>query len=156
MTRPESLSASQARRIALAAQGFAEPRPTGRIDARHLRRVIDRLGLLQIDSVNVLVRAHYLPVFSRLGPYPRDLLDRLSWGPKAELFEYWGHAASLIPLTLQPSLRWRMDRNRLRENGWSSRMTERRPGFVDQIRDLVRREGPIGAGATVKMRICRP
>jgi uncharacterized protein len=148
VARPETLSAGQARRIALAAQGFAEPRPTGRVDTRHLRRVIDRMGLLQIDSVNVLVRSHYLPVFSRLGPYPRDLLDRLSWGPKAELFEYWGHAASLIPLTLQPSLRWRMDRSRFRENGWASGMAKRRPGFVDEIRELVRREGPIGAGAT--------
>jgi uncharacterized protein YcaQ len=148
VARPETLSAGQARRIALAAQGFAEPRPGGRVDARHLRRVIDRMGLLQIDSVNVLVRSHYLPVFSRLGPYPRDLLDRLSWGRKAELFEYWGHAASLIPLSLQPSLRWRMERNRARENGWATRMSERRPGFLDEIRELVRREGPIGAGAT--------
>jgi uncharacterized protein YcaQ len=146
--RPETLSAGQARRIALAAQGFAEPRPTGRIDARHLRRVIDRMGLLQIDSVNVLVRSHYLPVFSRLGPYPRDLLDRLSWGPKAELFEYWGHAASLIPLPLQPSLRWRMDRSRARENGWATRITRERPGYLDEVRELVRRAGPIGAGAT--------
>ena len=148
VARPETLSAGQARRIALAAQGFAEPRPAGRVDARHLRRVIDRMGLLQIDSVNVLVRSHYLPVFARLGPYPRDLLDRLSWGRKAELFEYWGHAASLIPLSLQPSLRWRMERNRARENGWATRMSERRPGFVDEIRELVRREGPIGAGST--------
>ena len=148
MTRPESLSAAQARRIALAAQGFAEPRPAGRVDARHLRRVIDRMGLLQIDSVNVLVRSHYLPVFSRLGPYPRDLLDRMSWGPKAELFEYWGHAASLIPLTLQPSLRWRMERSRVKERGWATRITRERPGYLDEIRELVRREGPVGAGAT--------
>jgi len=156
VTRPETLSAGQARRIALAAQGFAEPRPTGRIDARHLRRVIDRMGLLQIDSVNVLVRSHYLPVFARLGPYPRDLLDRLSWGRRAELFEYWGHAASLIPLSLQPSLRWRMDVNRFRENGWATRMSERRPGFLDEIRELVRREGPIGAGATGEDRPTSP
>jgi uncharacterized protein YcaQ len=152
VVRPETLSAAQARRIALAAQGFADPRPTGRIDARHLRRVIERMGLLQIDSVNVLVRSHYLPVFSRLGPYPRAALDRLSWGRKAELFEYWGHAASLIPLTLQPALRWRMERNRAKESGWASRVEHRRPGYLDQVRELVRRQGPIGAGATGEAR----
>jgi len=152
VARPETLSAGEARRIALAAQGFAEPRPAGRVDARHLRRVLDRMGLLQIDSVNVLVRSHYLPVFSRLGPYPRELLDRLSWGRKAELFEYWGHAASLIPMRLQPSLRWRMERSRAREAGWAARITERRPGYLDQVRELVRREGPLGAGATGEAR----
>jgi uncharacterized protein YcaQ len=150
--RPDTLSADQARRIILTAQGFAEPRPTGKIDARHLRRVLDRMGMLQIDSVNVLVRSHYLPVFSRLGPYPRELLDRLSWGHRAELFEYWGHAASLIPLRLQPDLRWRMDRSRARESGWATRMDERRPGYIDEVRELVRREGPIGAGATGEAR----
>jgi uncharacterized protein YcaQ len=87
-------------------------------------------------------------VFSRLGPYPREVLDTLSWGRKADLFEYWGHAASLIPLRLQPHLRWRMERNRARESGWASRMAARRPGYLDQVRELVRGEGPIGAGAT--------
>ncbi len=92
-----SMSVDEARRIALAAQGFAEPRPSVRLDRRHLRRVIAQIGLLQIDSVNVLVRSHYMPLFSRLGGYAPELLDA-SWlgaPAKRELFEYWGHMASL-------------------------------------------------------------
>ncbi|MCW2604831.1 MAG: hypothetical protein JWN61_2966 [Pseudonocardiales bacterium] len=104
------LSAATARRIALAAQGFDRPRSGGRIDRRHLRRLIDQIGILQLDSVNVLVPSHYLPVFSRLGPYSRTLLDEFAWGPDKELFEYWMHMASLAPLRTQPSMRWRMAR----------------------------------------------
>src|SRR6478735_7896236 len=103
------MSADAARRTALAAQGFAQPRPTGRIDRRHLRRVFDQIGLVQIDSVNVLVRSHELPLFARLGPYPRASLVEL-FERRRELFEYWGHMASFVPVRLHPALRWRMAR----------------------------------------------
>jgi uncharacterized protein YcaQ len=147
----DSLSAAQARRVAIAAQGLADPRPTGRVTARQLRKVVDRISVLQIDSVNVLSRSHYLPVFARLGPYPRDVLDRLSWGPKAELFEYWAHAASLLPMRLQPLLRWRMagassavDAYRAR---WEAGLERKSPGLLDKVRAMVAEQGPIAAGA---------
>ncbi len=144
----ESLSRSQARRIALAAQGFAEARPGGRVDARHIRRVLDRVAVLQLDSVNVLARTHYLPVFSRLGSYPRSLLDRMAWGgPRREMFEYWAHMASLVPLALQPLLRWRMRAAAERPWGDIQRLEERRPGFLDEVRTHLAAHGPIGSGA---------
>ena len=87
------LTLSQARRIALAAQGFAEARPE-RPTARHLGRLLGRSHLIQIDSVNVLVRAHYMPGFSRLGAYDRGLLDRAAYSRRGrQVFEYWGHEA---------------------------------------------------------------
>src|SRR3954452_2867405 len=146
------LSASAARRIALAAQGFAEPRPTGAVTARHLRRVLDRVVILQIDSVNVFSRAHYLPLFARLGPYPRAALDQLTgYAPKPKpppMFEYWAHAASLVPIELQPLLRWRMAR--ADEEPWPGirRIAKENPDLLDDVIRLVTDQGPIRAGDT--------
>ncbi len=102
------LSARQARRIAIAAQGLAAPRPPGPVTRRAFRKLATELGVIQIDSVNVLTRTHYLPVFSRLGPYPRQMLEDEAWGSKPFFFEYWGHEASLLPMAMQPLFRWRM------------------------------------------------
>ncbi|MGH6999059.1 MAG: DNA glycosylase AlkZ-like family protein, partial [Phenylobacterium sp.] len=89
----EEISAREARRIALAAQGFAERRPAAP-GKRHLLKTIERLGVVQIDSVNVVSRTHYLPMFSRLGAYPRPLLEEIAWGKRPALVEYWAHEAS--------------------------------------------------------------
>ncbi|PZS35430.1 MAG: cytoplasmic protein [Pseudonocardiales bacterium] len=152
MTSTERLSAAQARRIALAAQGFAEPRPTGRVDARHLRRVLSRIAILQIDSVNVFSRTHYMPLFSRLGPYSRDALDKLTAhtaGPvRRELFEYWAHEASLVPVELQPLLRWRMQRAHVDAWGGMRRISRDNPKLLDDVMALVREQGPIRANET--------
>jgi uncharacterized protein len=138
----ESLSPAQARRIALAAQGFADPVPAGGVDRRHLRRVLGRVGLLQIDSVNVLRRAHYLPPYSRLGPYPTGALDELAYGRKKELFEYWGHEASLLPVALHPLLRWRM----ALEHPWGvGRVVAERPELVAWVRAEIAKNGPLTA-----------
>ncbi len=142
----ERLSLAEARRIALAAQGFAE-RPLGRAaDVRALRsRVIGRVGLLQIDSVNVLQRAHYLPAFSRLGPYDTALLDRLAHRAPRRLFEYWGHEASLLPVELHPFLRWRMRRAHDEAWGGMRRIARERPDLVQAVLDDVRERGPLTA-----------
>ncbi len=141
------LSARQARRIALAAQGLAAPRPTGPVTTRRLRALIGALGAVQIDSVNVLTRAHYLPAFSRLGPYPRELLEAQAWGRKPSLFEYWGHEASLMPVALQPLLRWRMERARAGET-WTglARFGRERRDYIDQVLARIEREGPLTGG----------
>ena len=155
-TRAERLPASLARRIALAAQGFAEPRPTGAVGARQLRRVTARLAVVQIDSVNVLSRSHYLPAFSRLGPYARPELDGLAAGRRRALFEYWAHEASLLPVRLHPHLRWRMAA--AEQHAWGSmvRLQRERPGYVAEILDRIRAEGPIRASDLLEPRPSRP
>jgi len=136
------LSAAEARRVALAAQGFAEPR---RADGRAVRRLFDRVGLVQIDSVNVLSRAHYLPGFARLGQYDRDALDRAAHYAPRRLFEYWGHEASLLPVELQPLLRWRMARAHEEAWGGMRRVARDRPQLLRDVLEQVRERGPLAA-----------
>ncbi len=135
-TMTDTLSLAEARRIALAAQGSGDARPRGAPHLRHLHRVLERTALFQIDSVNVLTRMHYLPLFSRLGDYPRALLEDAAWGraSRRTLFEYWAHEASLLPLELQPLLRWRMAR------------AERGEGDLGRHQALRRRAPPGGRG----------
>ncbi len=139
------ISNSEARRLALAAQGFAEARPQSEATGWDIRRVISRVGLLQIDSVNVLERAHYLPAFSRLGPYRRELLDRASARAPRRLFEYWGHEASLLPVELHRLLRWRMQRAHTDSWGGMQRIKRENPQLVERVLAEVRERGPIAA-----------
>lgn len=131
--------------MALAAQGFATPRPSGRIDRRHLRKVIDHIGLIQIDSVNVLVRSQELPLFSRLGNHPRTLIpDATNDG---ELFEYWCHEASHLPVSMHPLMRWRMEQAKQGEMwGGLVRAAKQNPALLKEIRQRVYEDGPIVAG----------
>jgi uncharacterized protein len=158
----DAIPVDVARRIALAAQGFADPRPSGRVDARHIRRAVERIGVLQLDSVNVLCRSHYLPLVARLGPYPRTTLDRMCWSGDRDLFEYfWGHKAALLPLSSYPLVRWRM--RAVERQVWGDeldpdveapwavitgmrRLTEERPGLVDDVLAKVAQHGPVTAG----------
>jgi len=142
------ITLAQARRIALAAQGLHEGRPAA-ASRRHLSRALQRSHLLQIDSVNVLVRAHYMPLFSRLGAYDRDLLETLAYHRrKRETFEYWGHEASLIRLDLQPLFRWRMARAARGEGiyGGLARFGREKRAFIEEVRREIALRGPIGAG----------
>jgi uncharacterized protein YcaQ len=151
------LSAAEARSAALAAQGMGQPRPDGRIDARRLRRAIDDVGLLQLDSVNALCRSHYMPLFSRLGSYPRASLDRLAshavtaagaatrTGRDRTLFEYWGHEASLLPVELQPLLRWRMARAAKLAEKPARMLAVEKPELLESVLRTVRERGPIRA-----------
>jgi uncharacterized protein YcaQ len=140
----ERLSAAQARRVALGAQGFGAPRPA-EVTARTILGTVNRLGVVQIDSVNVLARAHYLPLFSRLGPYDRDRFDQASWRAPRRLFEYWGHEASLLPVALQPLFRWRMARAHDEAWGGMRRVATEQPELVARVLEDVRARGPVSA-----------
>lgn len=142
----ETISLKTARRIALAAQGFGRNRPSapGRT---HVRDVVRRLGVVQIDSVNVVTRTHYLPAFSRLGDYPREALEAEAWGPRRSLFEYWGHEASLMPMELQPLFRWRMQR--AQEGAmWTgiARFGREKRNYIDGVLAEIERRGPVTGG----------
>lgn len=145
MTR-DTLTAGEARRIALAAQGFGGSRD-GPVGRRQLVKLVERLGVIQIDSVNVVSRTHYLPAFSRLGAYPRDLLEDIAWGRKRPLFEYWAHEASLLPLSSQPLFRWRMDDARQGVGTWKgiAKFLRERREFLDRVLDEIATRGPISA-----------
>jgi uncharacterized protein len=140
--RTDTVSIAQARRIALAAQGFTRPLPTGAVDRRHVRRLFTDVGIVQIDSVNVVVRSQELPLWSRLGHHGRELVAGLA--ADGELFEYWAHEASLLPVERYPLFRWKM----ARDHQWKAidELQRRQPGYVAEVLAQIRERGPLRAG----------
>lgn len=142
----DHVSPALARRIALAAQGFARPLPAA-AGTRAIAGVVDRLGLLQIDSVNVFERSHYLPAFSRVGAYDRGALDRMAWGRRGRLVEYWAHQAAFIPRELWPLFEFRRDEYRRQGTSeWGGWLSENR-GMADWLRAELAANGPMPASA---------
>jgi uncharacterized protein len=143
-----ALTAAQARRVAVAAQGFHEPKPRGAVTRAHLRRLISRIQVLQLDSVSVAVRAHYAPVFSRLGPYDRDVVDRAAWSHSARsprlLVEYWAHEAALMAVDDWPLLRWRM--REYTHGRWGKEIVKKNAKLADDIVAAVGELGPSTSG----------
>ncbi|PEG36353.1 hypothetical protein CQY20_19150 [Mycolicibacterium agri] len=142
------LTVAQARRVAVAAQGFHERKPAGPVTRAHLRRLISRIQVLQLDSVSVAVRAHYAPVFSRLGPYDRDVVDRAAWSHSARsprlLVEYWAHEAALMAVDDWPLLRWRM--REYTHGRWGREIVKKNPRLADDIVAAITELGPSTAG----------
>ncbi len=134
-----TIGLAQARRIALAAQGFCDPRPA-RVDVRQFRRVMDRMSVLQLDSVNVVCRSHYLPVLARLGPYDRHKLNQYLYH-SGEHFEFLGHEASITSQDNEPLLRFRARANV--DGRWVREIHDDLPGFVDAVHDEVALAGPL-------------
>lgn len=152
MRRVRTMSLPVARRTALAAQGFTDPRPSSAPTRRHLRRVLSRTKLLQLDSVNVAMRAHYAPLLARLGPYDPALVDDAAWRDTVRrprlLVEAWAHEASLIPVADWPLLM-----SGAKRPGWwrgYARLAEESPGLVDDVLAVVKELGPVGAGTVEK------
>jgi len=143
-----TLTAAQARRVAVAAQGFHEPKPRGAVTRAHLRRLISRIQVLQLDSVSVAVRAHYAPVFSRLGQYDRDVVDRAAWSHNARsprlLVEYWAHEAALMAVDDWPLLRWRM--REYTHGRWGKEIVKKNAKLADDIVATVGELGPSTSG----------
>lgn len=141
-----AMTRAQARRVAIAAQGFLDPRPAPfTATMRHVQRVIDRVGVIQIDSVNVVARSQYLPLFARLGPYDTALLDRARDRAPRRLVEYWAHEASLVPPSTWPLLDFRMRAAAEKAWGGMRRILQERPGFVDVVQAEVEARGPMTA-----------
>ena len=142
------VTAGQARRIAVAAQGFHEPAPRGPVTRAHLRRLISRIQVLLLDSVSVAVRAHYAPVFSRLGRYDRDVVDRAAWSHSARsprlLVEYWAHEAALRAVDDWPLLRWRM--REYTDGRWGKEIVKKNARLADDVVAAVAELGPSTAG----------
>jgi len=137
------LSAQDARRLAIAAQGLAARPATA--DTGELLAMVRRLGVVQLDSVNVLARSHYLVAWSRLGAYDPGTFDRLSHDAPRRVFEYWGHEASLLPVELQPALRWRMAR--AKHDAWGRmRAIAKKRTLVGKVLQAVAEKGPVRAG----------
>ncbi|MCP2071282.1 UNVERIFIED_ORG: uncharacterized protein YcaQ [Pseudomonas lini] len=151
MPATQSFTLKQARRLALSAQGFDGRSSPASVQPARLNRLIERLGVVQIDSVNALVRSHYLPLFSRLGHYNPDLLDQAAWsqGRRRTLFEYWGHEASLLPMSMYPLMRWRMNRASRGEGIYQqlARFGHERRDVIRRVLASVQEQGAIGAGS---------
>lgn len=141
--RRVSLSLPEARRIALAAQGFDRERPAGRPDVRHFRRVIDSLGLLQLDYVNVLMPAQFLVLWSRLGAYDRKRLERFIYD-KREFTEQWAHEASIVPTSSWPLLEYRRQSYEIHKSN-PLRQLRGQKAYLDAVLKQVQTDGPLTA-----------
>lgn len=140
--RLDTLSIADARALALAAQGFDTPRPANKATQRHVNSLISRLGVIQIDSVNVLVRSQELPLFSRLGNHDRNAIPKATEAQK--IFEYWGHEAAHLPVEIHPLFRWQMEAARLgkvRHWGLTSFYDDNKT-FVKRMLKHVEKNGP--------------